>query len=567
MKTNTTSFFGFLLGTFLSASSVQAQSLQWAKSFYGQGCAGTNMTIDASGNVLTTGNFFGVTDFDPSAATVSLTPSVNGDFYVSKLDAAGNYIWAKQIGSAGASSIKTDAAGNVFVTGSFQGTTDLDPGAGTFPVTSVGIQDIFLLKLDPNGNFIWGAAMGSNNNDYGNAIALDAASNAYVVGTYSSTVDFDPGVGVSNLTSPSGASSFILKLDNTGNFIWAKTFQGGTNAIAIDAAGIYMTGSYNGTVDFDPGAGVFNATSNGGSDVFISKLDASGNFVWAKTIGAPVLGDGGNDIVVDATGNVIVAGTFIGSQMDFDPGAGTYTMATVGAQDVFVLKLDNGGNFMWAKSWGGVNQDDTRDLVLDAAGNIFTSGYYSNVCDFDPGAGSYTLTTAPISIPDGFLTKLDASGNFVWAAKFGASSYDFVNGIANDAAGDIYMTGQFVGTVDFDPGAGVSNLASPNASIGNAFIVKLGSSIITGVNDNKDFNNSVGVYPNPFSTQINFEVKENNGKETTVVIYNSIGQIVKTEKSSTDKIIIQRDNLPTGVYFYKAMQEGNLIASGKLIAE
>ncbi len=562
MKTKTITLASLLLGSFLSIPMLHAQSLQWAKSFYGQGSGGEAITVDASGNVYSTGNILNVTDMDPGSGTYTLTSSFQ-DNYISKLDANGNFLWAKQIATGGgANSIKTDAAGNVFLTGALQGTVDLDPGAGTFNVTSTGGQDIFIVKLDQSGNFLWGTSMGSAAHDYGYDLAFDAASNVYAVGTYSGTVDFDPGAGVFNLTSPAGGSSYILKLDNTGNFIWAKTFQAGTYAVAVDAAGIYMTGNYSGTVDFDPGAGTFTSTAIGGSaDIFISKLDAAGNFAWAKTMGAPVLADYGNDISVDATGNVIVAGRYAG-QVDFDPGAGTYTMTTVGAEDAFALKLDNAGNFIWAKGWGGVNQENTSDLSVDAAGNVFITGFFSTNVDFDPGAGTYTLVTTPYNTNDGFLLKLDASGNFVSAAKFGSNSYDYTNGVANNAAGDVFITGSFVNTVDFDPGVGVTNLVAPTV---NAFVVKLGNALPTGITKNKGLN-SVSAYPNPFRDNVIFEL-ENNGNETSVMIFNAIGQIVRSGKSTDSKIIIERKGLSTGVYFYKAVQEGNVIASGKLIAE
>jgi Beta-propeller repeat len=148
-------------------------------------------------------------------------------------------------------------------------------------------------------NFSWAKSIGGTGGDTGNSIAVDALGNVYTTGIFINTVDFDPGAGVFNLTSVGGSNIFVSKLDASGNFVWAKSTGSGngiSNSIAVDASGsVYTTGSFNGTVDFDPGVGVFNLTSAGSdADIFVSKLDASGNFVWAKSVGAA----GGSDSAV-----------------------------------------------------------------------------------------------------------------------------------------------------------------------------------------------------------------------------------------------------------------------------
>jgi hypothetical protein len=127
--------------------------------------------------------------------------------------------------------------------------------------------------------------------------------------------------------------------------------MGGTNVdqgidVALDSAGnVYTTGFFLGTVDFDPGAGTFNLTSAGSGDLFVSKLDASGNLVWARSMGGAASSDEGYGIVVDGAGNVYTTGSFSGTG-DFDPGAGTANLTSAGSFDVFVQKLDASGNFV-----------------------------------------------------------------------------------------------------------------------------------------------------------------------------------------------------------------------------
>ncbi|MCF6285500.1 MAG: hypothetical protein L3K26_09955, partial [Candidatus Hydrogenedentes bacterium] len=138
--------------------------------------------------------------------------------------------------------------------------------------------------------FGFAAGMGGTSGDEGLAVAVDGAGNVYTTGYFQGTVDFDPGAGVSNLTSAGTKDIFVQKLDSAGNFVWAKGFGGTDNdrgfGIVVDASGnVFSTGEFSGTVDFDPGLGVTELSSAGGLDVFVQKLDAAGDFVWAKGMG------------------------------------------------------------------------------------------------------------------------------------------------------------------------------------------------------------------------------------------------------------------------------------------
>ncbi|MBI3236089.1 MAG: hypothetical protein HYZ42_18975, partial [Bacteroidetes bacterium] len=239
------------------------------------------------------------------------------------------------------------------------------------------------------------------------------------------------------------------------NLAWAKQFAGVTASrgedIVVDAAGnVYTTGALFGTVDFDPGPGVFNLTQSSGSGAYISKLDANGNFLWAKQFESWNIVS--YSIALDATGNVYTTG-FFQQIADFDPGPGVYnlTSGSLGS-DVFVCKLDNNGMFVWAKQFGGTNNIylGAFDLVIDGAGNAITTGNFSGTADFDPGPGIFNLTSA--GSDDCFISKLDPNGNFVWAKKISGNSFEEGRGITVDATGNIYSTGFFQGTADFDPG-------------------------------------------------------------------------------------------------------------------
>ncbi len=460
-------------------TTAHAQDFVWAKGMGGSlDEVGYSIAVDASGNVYTTGFFRGTTDFDPGAGTANLTSEGGADIFVSKLDASGNFVWAKSMGGGeydAGNSVAVDASGNVYTTGVFYGTVDFDPGEATTNLTPVGESDIFVSKLDADGNFVWAKSLGGGDYDAGNSIAVDASGNVYTTGDFKGTADFDPGAGEANLISTGGfADIFVSKLDPSGNLVWAKSLGGNGSdvgySIAMDAAGnVYTTGYFQGTADFDPGVAVANLIApEGFADIFVSKLDASGNFVWAKGMGGSGP-DFGNSIAVDASGNVYTTGNFKGTA-DFDPGAATANLTSSGSEDIFVSKLDASGNFVWAKGMGGDLDDYGYSIAVDAWGNVYTTGDFAILADFDPSAATANLT-APGGFRDIFVSKLDASGSFVWAKGMGGIGPDFGRSIAVDASSNVYTTGYFIITADFDPGEETAELTAVGAF--DIFVSKL----------------------------------------------------------------------------------------------
>tara|TARA_B100000508_G_scaffold92582_1_gene72274 strand:+ start:10855 stop:13362 length:2508 start_codon:yes stop_codon:yes gene_type:complete len=359
-------------------------------------------------------------------------------------------------------SIATDKSGNVCIAGQFRGTVDFDPGTGVFSLSANSVWDVFVQKLDDQGNFIWAKSFGGYQNDQAYGIATDALNNVFVTGRFSDTVDFDPGAGVHNLHSNGNASydCFIVKLDSNGLFQWARTI-GSTSidegsAVTTDNSGnVYVTGLFSGTVDFDPGTGTSLLTSNGVEDSYILKLDSAGNFIWAKSMGS-TFGDIGRHIQIDGLGNVVSTGTYTGT-VDFDPGSGTYNLSSIGSYHTYIQKLDSNGNFIWAKSVGSTITAGNC-VAIDLNNDIYVSGIFHVIGDFDPGSAVYNLT--PKGNADAFLIKLNSSGNFLWATSTGGNSFDASTSVSTDRSGNVFATGSFSKTVDFDPGVSTYNLTA-----------------------------------------------------------------------------------------------------------
>ena len=535
---------------FLSIVTIHAQTFDWATSVSGNGALpfSESLSIDDSGNILITGYYSNTADFDPGSGTNEMTSAGFEDIYILKLDASGNFLWARSIGDTGSdkgNDVITDTAGNIYVTGYFTGTVDLDPGTGTHYVSSSGTNDsdIFVLKLDSSGNFLWAKAFGGTGNDSGHSLSIDSAGNIYTTGYFIGTADFDPGAGTQNLTATGSGDFFVQKMDASGNFLWAKSFAGGSNdykvAVTNDASdNVYIASRYMYTEDFDPGSGTYNLSSNGIWDAFILKLDATGDFQWAKSFG----GTGWDTVLsikTDSSGNVYTTGYF---EDTVDFGSGVTQVSSSGGKDIFVKKMDASGNELWTKTFGGPGEDIAFSIFVDDDANVYTTGKFEDTVDFDPGAGTDQHTSAGNS--DIFVQKLDTSGDFQWAVSFGGNNTD--SGVAVELQGqaDIYTTGYFFGTADFEPGAGTYNLTATNYGM---FVHKMSQQVTSGIKNYDE--KQMRIYPNPnngiFSIKLNklydkidISIRDLTGK----TVYSGMFSNILNINLSINKI-------PSGVYF------------------
>jgi hypothetical protein len=470
----------FLLILAIKDNQLIAQTFDWAKS---QGGASSDVALDvvtdAAGNVYTVGYFNGTVDFDPSGVTQNLVSAGAQDIFVSKLNATGALVWVLRFGAANndvANGIALDPSGNILITGWFNNIIDFDPGAGVVTLNNASGSsgsDIYVLKLTANGNFVWVKQFGGNvENQVGNKITTDAAGNVYSTGQSKAVIDFDPGAGTANLgvagTSP---SFYVSKLDVNGNYVWAKVMgTSGSLAYGLDievssVGDVYSCGYFAGTIDFDPGAGSFtqiSSTNNG----FVHKLDVNGNYVWTKTVGG-ASNNSFNSIVL-AQNKVFVAGYFT-TTGDFDPGTSVVNMTAFGGADVLVESFDFNGNFVWVKKLGGTAEDWAYSITADGVGGIYSTGFFTASGDFDPGAGTTTLSA--VGLRDVFISKLDIYGNYQWAQQIGGTATDQSTGIHVGATGSVYTTGYYGATGDFDHTSGISTLT--NAGSNDIFTQKM----------------------------------------------------------------------------------------------
>jgi hypothetical protein len=433
----------------------------------------TGMVTDASGNSYVTinGGVDHTIDLDPGPALAAATL----DAGLAKLDPSGALVWAAAFNATGGASPyvrivhAVDADQNVYLVGNFRGTVDFDPGPGAMNVTSsqAGAEtSVYLSKLNSAGELEWVHTLDSRGLSP-SQLVLDGNGNLVIVASFSqgsnfSPIDVDPGTGVFLAQQIGSVDQLLLKYDSQGDFIWARQLGGvgasaiGPASVAVDGQGdVFVAGSYSGTVDLDPGAGVHFVTNNDtAADGYVVRLNPAGDFVWAYV----TEGNGSasfKDIDIASDGSVVVGAHFKGA-VDFQPGSGSYLLTTIGTYEKgLVLKLAGDSSLLWARQYGIVvaGQVYGRAVDVDQEGNIYLTGNFGadDPVDFDPGPGVYELFT-PGSHNTGYVLSLTEDSDFRWAVPFGGNArWTYGESVSVTPGGDVHVSGTFRDQNDFDP--------------------------------------------------------------------------------------------------------------------
>jgi hypothetical protein len=351
--------------------------------------------------------------------------------------------WAKGAGGANwdcGEKISIDSNGNIYVTGEFQGIVSF----GDIVLTSYGDYDVFIAKLDNDGNCIWAKNVGGIKSDLGHDICVDSNGNSYIIGEFIDEAFFGS-IILKSFGEGNGCEDiFIAKLDNDGNCIWAKN-AGGIYfdiglGITVDSNGnLYVTGGYYSDAKFGNFVLIYSG-GNGESDLFVAKLDTDGNWIWAKNA-RNYNTDVGYGVCIDSDGSIYAIGWFRGT-ISF--GDIVIISNDVDFGDVFVVKLDNDGNWLWANSAGGNREDYGFGISVDSNCNSYVTGIIRDIVSF----GDIIIQAGDDSI-DYFVAKLDNDGNWIWAKNSGSTGWDEGCDICIDSKGNSYITGDFDGTLSF----------------------------------------------------------------------------------------------------------------------
>ena len=329
---------------------------------------------------------------------------------------APDWQWAAKAGGSSGEdpqSISTDDDGNSYVTGGYVGAAYFGsyylPGSGNF--------DVYVAKMDVDGNWMWATKAGGTDDDRGYCITHDAAGNIYVSGIFNGTATF----GSYSLTGYGYNDIFVAKMDQNGVWQWAAKAGGAGHdngmAIKVDGAGnSYVTGYFNELATF----GSYTLTGYGAYDIFVAKLDQNGVWQWATKAGGNS-GDIGFGIAMDDESNCYVTGSFQDTAT-----FGLFSLTSSGESDIFVAKLDADGSWVWAAKAGGISYDTANSITIDGDYNCYVTGYFKEIAVF----GLFSLTSSGES--DIFVAKIDQNGTWQLAEKAGGIGDENGQGIVLD---------------------------------------------------------------------------------------------------------------------------------------
>jgi Secretion system C-terminal sorting domain len=595
-----------MAGAAYIAGAQQTYNFNWAKTILDNNTAPTainlkfkSSALDASLNLYTTGNFKRTIDFNPSATVNNFTAnasSTKGDIYLNKLDASGNYVWNKQFTSVSAKvgQVIVDGLGNVIICGEFNGVIDCDPSAAVFNLTPAGVSgstgsdNFFIIKLDATGNFLWAKQLAgiakTTTAFYDTDLGIDASNNIYIASSFTSTMDFDPSSAVFNLTSLSAyPATFVTKLNGSGNFQWAKSLGNTTAnvnndiAFTVDASSnVVLTGSFTGTKDFDPSSNVFNLTcpSSGPSNCqYVLKLDNSGNFVSAFYFEIDLLRV---DIKTDLLNNIYLSCSSAGG--DFDPGSGVNFVSGTGGEDGCIVKLSSSGSFLWVAQFTGASANFVNNLTFDNNNNVYACHIFNGTVDFDPSTTCTRNLSSP-SVTSIGIVKLASNGGYLWSGQI-------IHGQFNDQSCRIlatnsvlYIVGNYTGYPDLNPTSGT--FTAPGGGY-QMFFSKLTlctsncpilvdpctppNRMALGIADAAILDNNLSLFPNPSNGAFTLDLGKEY-KQANVRITNVTGKVLaEYQYKDAQKTALQFDGAP-GFYWLDITTEEGKLPRMKLMKE
>lgn len=359
-------------------------------------------------------------------------------------------------------------SGEVFIAGTFHGSVDFDPSSSQKILTSGNSDAGFIAKYTPSGTLVWAGELAGSGDVHINDIVVDSTAQIGVVGSFEDTADLDPSDGVHHATSKGGHDIFVERLLPDGALQWVWTAGADKDdmafgVVADEHQGLYVTGKYEGKADhinWNTNTAPVIKDGKSGSDVFITRFNNAGTNFWVDVLGGDE-DDIGMDIGLDAKDNAYVVGTFSGDA-DLDPKYTHHEVTSRGHEDIFVVTVTLTGAPKDLSTWymGGPGTEGNPKIQVESDGSYYVTGTFERNANFNAIDSTQSLISNGGS--DLFIAYYGPSPayRFQWAFNIGGIANDELGGITHDSSGNIYITGAFSASADFDPGPGDTQLTS-----------------------------------------------------------------------------------------------------------
>ena len=498
-----------------------------------------DVAVADDGSFYACGHFRATVVLDPDN-TVSVPDGSTQSGLIVKMNPEGNYEWHAPVDMPNGSVVSCVVAGDgsVYASGVFQETVSI--GTGTVLNGPDGTYNSFVAKFSPVGDGVWIRSVESDHQNDAFDLDVDAAGNVYVTGRFLNTADLDLDAGTEDLHSTDGGSwdTFFVKLDASGNTQWGRSWGGVNNtigrAVVVDNAGDIVVGGWTNPIhmDLDPDPvdelPVGTSSDDGRkANMWMSKFDTTGDLVWGHWFGSNSV-DAIYGLDVDAANNIYATGSAGTTGRKASGGNWQTNLALppivvhgIAHSDIVTAKFDPSGTTQWVKIYGGSGKQLSGLGIAVTGDAVYSVGYYNNTVDFSRGVDPSAIANAG-SRRDPFLVRHNAAdGSFVCAATIadvGSNKFSEAQAVAVDSAGNVYMSGYFNRTVDFDP----STEAARFTSLGNSegFVARYSPACALGDAD-------VAVAPTPPSFSV---------AGTPIVV---------SEAGSTDSVTVMLNTQPT----------------------
>lgn len=517
--------------------------------------------------VTSAGVFRNTVFFNPPGGSPRTATGAGPDMYVVQ-HLLGAFSWVVQVSgnnSEEPTSMVSDAGGNVYITGFFNSTpSDFDPATLGGTVSTAGGNDIFVVKYSIGGAFQWVRSFGSTGIDEGYGIAINPANGELLIsGLYSGTVNFDAFA----LTSAGGTDGYFARLNaTTGAVIGAynirSTANDGVMGICADAAGtIYTTGFYSTGADFDPGVPTVAMGTYGGTDIFVASYASTGAYGWVNQAGSPS-DDGGSDIDVD--GNLAYVTGYAGLGLT-QFGALSWTVGGTGV-DAFVASYVVTGGVSVLSPITGTQNEIGRNIAVDGNGYVIATGDFNSgttTVDNKAGGAMVNLTNLTPGNNDFYITRYNSGMVYKTAQSIGGTGRESCPGLSLEAGtNNVYITGSFENTVDFDPNAGVVNRTSAGGR--DIFIERFNWVAPLRLAASSTAENSF-IYPNPSPALFTVNKLEEN---SVIEIYSGDGRLLQSLSNGKDSgLELNLGEYENGIYIVRIINASGSIRNEKLVLQ